>query len=257
MSCSGRNADVQTAKDESSWSSAREHCCKWRRTVRGKRARKAIVGCDLFPPLSLTSSRGTASSDTGEWEDCLRPLTQGGRLLLGTYVPYVYVCVCMYVVFVHAYAIRYIGGVASPSHLKSGRWIYLGFSSLRYRVFTRSPRTSLLSAKKPMWQDYSTKLGRMSHRGWSGRSIVWNSKFSKKSMWSRGFLFWCNWMQMREHVRNYIWSVLEDINELLRWKEDIIDEYSRRKSETRKFSGRSCITYFVEFIITCLIIFII
>lgn len=32
----------------------------------GKRARKGIVDCDLFPPLSLTSSRGTAPSDTRE-----------------------------------------------------------------------------------------------------------------------------------------------------------------------------------------------
>lgn len=111
-SCPRHNANVQTAKNESPWSSAREHCCKWRRTVWGDRARKAIVDCDLFPPLSLTSSRGTASSDTGEWEDCLRRWLKvvdfSWKLTYRVRVYAVYMCACA---FVHAYATRCIGGV--------------------------------------------------------------------------------------------------------------------------------------------------
>lgn len=59
--------------------------------MREERARKGIVVCDLFPPLSLTSPRGTAPSDTGEWEDCLCRWLKVVDFF-GTYVPYTYVC---------------------------------------------------------------------------------------------------------------------------------------------------------------------
>lgn len=157
------------AKNESPWSSAREHCCKWRRTVRGNRARKAIVDCDLFPPLFLTSSRGTASSDTGEWEDCLRRWLKvvdfSSKLTVYMRVC-VYACICARV----CNSVYRWGNVTLP--FRKWWWIYLGFSPLRYRFFTRNPRTSLLSMKKPMRQDYSTKLERMSFCGWNGRSII-------------------------------------------------------------------------------------
>lgn len=42
------------------------------------------MGRDLFPPLSLTSSRGTAPSDTEGMRGIVRAVgAKGGRLLLG------------------------------------------------------------------------------------------------------------------------------------------------------------------------------
>lgn len=64
----------------------------WRnRRERYERGYSSIVKCDLFPPLSLTSSQGTEYQAILENKrELFAPLVQGGRLLFSTYILRVY-----------------------------------------------------------------------------------------------------------------------------------------------------------------------